>query len=179
MKILCALWGGILTLTTLALVPNLGGQASNPGCQTASPCAPLASPAFTGGITVTGVIGGTSDIFSGASGAIYFNGRTQMLSGSNGNFELTNQARTGFSNLQFGCTAATCPELKVSGNTIGITNADGTVGLFASLPVCISGLAGQMAWVTDSTSSTFGGTIAGSGANKVLGICDGTNWTVH
>lgn len=141
--------------------------------------APLNAPAFTGGITVTGVIAGTSDIYAGSVGSIYWNTRSQMLSNSNGNLQFTNQARTGFSNLQFGCTASTCPELRISGNTIGIVNADGTVPIFSALPACAAGTTGHMAWITDSTTAVFGATITGSGANKVLAICDGTNWTVH
>ena len=37
---------------------------------------------------------------------------------------------------------------------------------------------GTMIYVTDSNTATWGATIAGGGANKVLGMYFGTNWTV-
>ena len=46
---------------------------------------------------------------------------------------------------------------------------------FGSLP---TGVAGMVAYITDSSTATWGATIAGSGANKVLGWFNGTNWTV-
>ncbi len=46
---------------------------------------------------------------------------------------------------------------------------------FASLP---TGVAGMVAYVTDSNTNTWGATIAGGGANKVLAFYNGTNWTV-
>lgn len=49
---------------------------------------------------------------------------------------------------------------------------------FASLPTAGSTLFGSHAIVSDATTNTFGATIAGSGADKVLAFCNGTNWTV-
>ena len=49
---------------------------------------------------------------------------------------------------------------------------------FSSLASCSSSLEGAMRAVTDSTTSTWGATITGGGANHVLAYCDGTNWTV-
>jgi len=46
---------------------------------------------------------------------------------------------------------------------------------YASLP---TGVAGMTAYVTDSTVNTWGSTVAGGGANKVLAFFNGTNWTV-
>lgn len=46
---------------------------------------------------------------------------------------------------------------------------------FASLP---TGVAGMYAYVTDSNTTTWGATIAGSSTNKVLAFYNGTNWTV-
>ena len=37
---------------------------------------------------------------------------------------------------------------------------------------------GQIASVTDSTTATWGATVAGGGANTVLAWWNGTNWTV-
>lgn len=46
---------------------------------------------------------------------------------------------------------------------------------FANLP---AGAAGYMAYVTDSTTATWGATISGGGSNKVMAFHNGTNWTV-
>lgn len=45
---------------------------------------------------------------------------------------------------------------------------------FADLPV---GAEGMMTWVNDSSTATWGATIAGGGVNKVLAVYNGTNWT--
>ncbi len=42
---------------------------------------------------------------------------------------------------------------------------------------CNGGTAGSIAYVTDSRVTT--GTIVGGGSNKVIALCDGTNWTAH
>ena len=157
-------------------VPPVLAQAPPAGVQS---WAPLNAPAFTGGITVTGVIGGSSDIYAGAAGSLYWNTRSQMLSASNGNIEMTNQARTGFTSLQFGCTANTCPELLVSGNALGIRNADGTVATYSQLTACAAGLEGAMAPISDSTVVTYNAAISGSGGNHVLAYCNGTAWVAH
>lgn len=47
---------------------------------------------------------------------------------------------------------------------------------FAALPA--SPEEGMMAWVNDSSTATWGATIAGGGANKVLAVFNGTVWTV-
>lgn len=49
---------------------------------------------------------------------------------------------------------------------------------FSSLPAASSSIQGAIAAVTDSTTSSWGTTITGGGANKVLAYCNGTNWTV-
>lgn len=47
---------------------------------------------------------------------------------------------------------------------------------FANAPA--SPVLGQTQWFSDSNTATFGATIAAGGANKVLGVFGGTNWTV-
>jgi hypothetical protein len=49
---------------------------------------------------------------------------------------------------------------------------------FSNLTACSSSLEGAFRAITDSTTSTWGATITGSGSNHVLAYCDGTNWTV-
>ena len=51
-------------------------------------------------------------------------------------------------------------------------------GTFATLPSCVSSTQGSLSGVTDSTTTTWGATITGTGANSVLAYCDGTHWTV-
>jgi hypothetical protein len=41
-----------------------------------------------------------------------------------------------------------------------------------------TGVVGMVAMVTDSNTTTWGATIAGSGANTVMAFFNGTNWTV-
>ena len=50
--------------------------------------------------------------------------------------------------------------------------------IFSALATCGSSNEGALAAVTDSTTTTWGATITGSGSNHVLGYCDGANWTV-
>lgn len=61
----------------------------------------------------------------------------------------------------------------------GTSRFDGVVQhtgvAFASLP---TGVAGMVQYVSDSNTVTWGATIAGGGANKVLAFFNGTNWTV-
>lgn len=47
---------------------------------------------------------------------------------------------------------------------------------FAALPA--SPAEGMMAWVNNSSTAVWGETVAGGGANKVLAVYNGTNWTV-
>jgi hypothetical protein len=47
---------------------------------------------------------------------------------------------------------------------------------FANLPQ--SPTVGQLAFVTDSNSVTWGGTVAGGSSSKVLAQWNGSNWTV-
>ena len=53
-----------------------------------------------------------------------------------------------------------------------------TAVAFSALPTCDSGAEGATRAVVDSTTNTWGATIAGSGGNHVLAYCDGTDWTV-
>jgi hypothetical protein len=50
--------------------------------------------------------------------------------------------------------------------------------VFANLPTASAANEGSLAFVTDSTTNTWGQTITGSGADHVLAYSNGTNWTV-
>ncbi len=54
----------------------------------------------------------------------------------------------------------------------------GTPVAFSTAAACSSTLEGRMQAFSDSTTATWGATIAGGGTNHVLGYCDGTSWTV-
>lgn len=83
--------------------------------------------------------------------------------------------------------SVTIPYLSAAGNYGRYCTPDhfdslGTLRLvpraFSSVAACAAGTEGAQASVTDSTTNTWGATIAGTGANHVLGYCDGTHWTV-
>ena len=48
----------------------------------------------------------------------------------------------------------------------------------ANLPSAVTSGVGSRAFVTDSSVSTFGSTVAGGGSTKVPVYSDGTNWKV-
>lgn len=50
--------------------------------------------------------------------------------------------------------------------------------VFASLPACGAVYNGRQAYVSDSTTQTWGATVTGSGTSNVLTQCNGVNWTV-
>jgi hypothetical protein len=49
---------------------------------------------------------------------------------------------------------------------------------FHDLPACAPGTQGMLKPVSDSTTITWGASIAGGGSDHVLAYCDGKNWTV-
>jgi len=62
-------------------------------------------------------------------------------------------------------------------NIIGQLRADVPVTV-ANLPSAATTGVGSRAFVTDSSVSTFGSTVAGGGSTKVPVYSDGTNWKV-
>lgn len=62
------------------------------------------------------------------------------------------------------------------GNVV-CTTVKTTPSTFAQLPSPVAN-AGARGYVTDSTVSTFGATVAGGGANQVPVWSNGTNWLV-
>ena len=54
-----------------------------------------------------------------------------------------------------------------------------TVAALTAALTCNAGNEGVLVGVTDLSSTTFNATLAGGGANHVMGYCNGTNWTVH
>jgi hypothetical protein len=62
-------------------------------------------------------------------------------------------------------------------NIIGQLKADVPVTV-ANLPSAVTSGVGSRGFVTDSSVSTFGSTVAGGGSTKVPVYSDGTNWKV-
>jgi hypothetical protein len=79
---------------------------------------------------------------------------------------------------------AGCRNFAADSHTVtNISNSCGTASYgapvaFAGLAACSAGNTFTIAAITDSTTITWGATITGGGANTVIGMCDGTNWTV-
>jgi len=100
--------------------------------------APLASPSFTGTVSVTGLLntlGGwniessnnviAGDSFgAGNNGKLYFGARSMMTSPADGILRLTNAAQNNFTRLQFGGTTSSFPSLKRSSTTLDARLAD-------------------------------------------------------
>lgn len=49
----------------------------------------------------------------------------------------------------------------------------------ATLPSCVAGLKGALAYVTDATAPTYNGALTGGGTNGVPVACSGTAWSSH
>lgn len=118
-----------------------------------------AGMSFTGGTGSTGGNGGAAKLTAGNGGF----GNGSGTNGNGGNVLLTpGSAGTGGSG---------------TGGTNGLVQLN-LKQVFSKLPACASGTEGSLAPVTDSTTTTWGATITGSGSSHVLAYCDGTNWTV-
>lgn len=106
------------------------------------------------------------------SGAMSFNDyaaakKKYVRSADGGNLEVVND---GFNAIIW--------SLDDSGNVFNAGYSKPGAVVLSTLPACSSGLTGALAVVTDSTVTTVGTTITGSGTHKVLGTCNGTNWVV-
>jgi hypothetical protein len=151
---------------------------------------------------ITGQYNGSTMVLSGqatagqfaasAGNSFFWSGRSQLLSGSDGAIQMTNNAGTGFTALNFGPATASFPRLAVSGNGFTVQTGDGstvsglTVGAFvanliranatnvASLSLCNSGNDGTRQFVTDATATTFASVVTGGGSNHVPVYCDGS-----
>lgn len=77
-----------------------------------------------GQITLGGDLIGSGNIRAGASNSIYWNGRSLIQSPSDGVIELSNQAITDFTRLQFGGTTSSFPAIKRNGVTLEAKLAD-------------------------------------------------------
>ena len=132
--------------------------------------APIANAYFTGTPVLPTGTGTCNVAFTGGTGS----GGTGVAS------VVTGQSDIG---LPIQITAA--GSYSVAPTTVTLTSGtltcSGTFGVLATLaviPACSSGLQGSFASFTDASTNVYGATISGGGSNKVMGYCDGTNWTV-
>jgi hypothetical protein len=83
-------------------------------------------------------------------------------------------ASTAYSTIFSGNNYAATPFSLTGGDTV----LQDSPQVAATLLAASSTFKGRQAFVTDSTTATWGATVTGGGANNVLVVCDGTNWTV-
>jgi hypothetical protein len=70
------------------------------------------------------------------------------------------------------------PGIESKGNILADVTFQAKPLAFAKLAPCEAAGQGYIASITDSRAATWGATITGGGSNKVLGYCNGKNWTV-
>lgn len=68
--------------------------------------------------------------------------------------------------------------IESKGNILADATFQAKPRAFATLPACKDVGQGYIASITDSKTAAWGEPIAGGGRYKVLGYCNGTNWTV-
>lgn len=109
--------------------------------------------------TTANLVVGTSTITSGADGRVLYDN----------NGVVGEKAVTGTGDV----VLASSPTV----DALTLTDVLSMTGMaFADLPA--SPAAGQIAYITDGDTTTWGDTVAGSGSDKVLVWFNGTNWTV-
>lgn len=139
-----------------------------------------------GNIDTTGNVTAVNATFT------YYNftgNRGYMQAPSDGVWTFLSNAGTTFGRLQFGGITSSFPAIKRSSATLAVRLADDSADAdlqlratqhngitFANVPG--TPVAGMTVYITDSSTATWGATIAGGGANKVLAWYNGTNWTV-
>lgn len=73
---------------------------------------------------------------------------------------------------------ATTPISDATGNTNIHAQGNGSALAFSLARTCAGTMVGWLQDISDSNTVTWGASIAGSSTNKVVGYCNGTNWTV-
>jgi hypothetical protein len=132
---------------------------------------PVINAVWTSGGSVTGAAGQTCNLsFTGGTGS----GGTGVV-----HIVFVNSAQRGGISISAGGSYTGAP----TGGTLtnGTATCSGSIVLTSTLglaPSCSSATEGSYSAFIDSTTTTWGATITGGGANHVLAYCDGTNWTV-
>lgn len=162
-------------------VTTFGGAALNQfmrGNNTVASLSALASADIIGGI----VAGGYAGITAGWTAST----RARFLAIALENWSNTNQgAGWQIDTVAAGGTTRAQAARVMGGVVVGSGTTDPGAGCalltpqtFGSLSAAGSTTKGRVACVSDSTTTTWGATITGGGANVVLAFDDGTNWTV-
>jgi hypothetical protein len=152
------------------------------------------TPANTGGIPIIAASGTDTNIplairAKGAAQPIYFQSNSTTV------FEVAPIASGVNYLLAIGATTGNPPQLAVNGSdtNIGIAlkpQGTGVVSVgggglqlpgftVSTLPSCVAGLAGTIAYVTDATAPSYNAPLAGAGSVKTLALCNGSTWTAH
>lgn len=119
-----------------------------------------------------------------------FNSGGYFICSSNGVFKFSNWADNDFNRLQLGGTSASFPSLKRNGAALEARLANDSasanficalafVGTYtvATLPSAAANT-GALAQVTDSSVTTNGSAVSGSGSNRVVVFSNGSTWDV-
>lgn len=161
----------------------------------------------TGGVNIIPVAGGAT--IAPAAGGINLttNATTGMTftcnvpSGSLCDYHIIPPGANEFRILKSSAPGANDPALEIDnglagGTKVYLTTSDGNTTASGSsnysgghqtapgtwpgnFPTCNSGTAGLMFPISNSNVSTFNATITGTGSNKGIAYCDGTNWVFH
>lgn len=169
--------GGVMTVKSGA-----GGNATHADATNGGAGGALNLLAQAGGTAAqgTGGVGGAASLTAGAGGNATGGSGTRN-GGNGGNVTIGSGAggtgasangTTGTITMNAGATQAAV--INTTSFTFAITPRLTPIA-FASLP---TGAEGMIAAITDSNTATWGATIAGGGANNVLGFYNGANWTV-
>lgn len=129
-------------------------------------------------IIANGGPSGTAGFLCYDAGFFYWSSRSAFSSPADGQINLTKNSTT----TGVGLDVATDGTLKVRTRAqtadaqLSAASVRGTAVTFANRPG--TAVEGMLVAFTDSTTTTWGATITGTGANHVLGYYNGTNWTV-
>ena len=135
-------------------------DAASPTAQTLNVQSVVAGTSNTAGVNFT--VAASQGTGTGAGGSIIFQVAAAGGSGSSKNAEAATLTLSAANNK----LATFAGPVQVPVTVVG------------SLPSCSATYQGAHMFVTDSNSTTFHATAAGSGSNKVSVVCDGTNWYV-
>lgn len=123
------------------------------------------------GIVIASTLLSSFDFQVGATGTLYWNGRSRIASPADGQFTLLNQASTDFSRLNFGGTTSSFPALKRSGFDVDFRRADDS----GYAPINVDGVRakGTNGFITFGASEDV--VLIRDGAAAVLAQRNGTN----
>jgi len=157
----------------ITLSPNFRTSAGSVSVSSIGPSAETNSGFwFEAGSTI-GSIAGNNIHFTSAS---LFRLKSSLILGWASGDPYTTNADTGFSRISAGVIGVGTGAAGSVAGQLNLTTLSVAGVTYANRPG--TPVAGMVVYITDSSTATWGATIAGSGANKVLAFYNGTNWTV-